>query len=236
MSLADSEQKPFNPRMHTGGKLAFRSRLQGGHDDPGSRLVVGGENPPPLADLVPAGCRRVEIEVGAGKGLFLLAATAKKPDTFVLAIEAAHGYASLAATKLHASGRDNGLVLVDNGKLFLVDRVAPGALDAVHVYFPDPWPKRRHARRRFFTDDVTSVLARAIRSGGFCYVATDNAAYAGQIARVMGSSPDFVRDEAEEAKAQVEGAGYAFSPTNFERKYVEQGRTFRRYAFRRVAP
>lgn len=232
--MSPEETPTYNPRMHRGGKLSFRSRVPGGADDPGEFLVIGGEDPPPLAELVPADMR-VEIEIGPGKGAFVLAATAARPDTFVLGIEAAPGYASLAATKLRHSGRTNGLLLVDNGKLFLQDRVDDRALAAVHVYFPDPWPKRRHKGRRFFTDEMPAVLARVLQDGGFCYVATDNAAYAGQIARVLGSAPSFVRDEDEEAHALAAGPGHAFSPTNFERKYVEEGRTFRRYAFRRIA-
>jgi tRNA (guanine-N7-)-methyltransferase len=224
----------YNPRMHQGGKLSFRSRVQDGDDDPGEFLVLGGKNPPPLDELVPAGCVHVEIEIGPGKGAFVLAATAAKPDTFVLGIEAAPGYASLAATKLRQSGRTNGRFLVDNGKLYLADRVDDQALDAVHVYFPDPWPKRRHKGRRFFTDDVPAVLARVLRPGGFAYAATDNAAYAGQIARVLGSSRAFARDESEEARVQALGEGHAFSPTNFERKYQQEGRVIRRYAFRRL--
>jgi len=153
--------------MHQGGKLSFRSRVQDLEDDPGDRLIQGGKNPPPLAELVPAGFPDVEIEIGPGKGAFVLAATEAKPGTFLLGIEAAMGYASLAATRLKQSGRKNGLFLVDNGKLFLADRVEPAQLAAVHVYFPDPWPKRRHAGRRFFTDDVVAVLARAIRDHGF---------------------------------------------------------------------
>jgi len=235
MSSPEAPQPAYNPRMHQGGKLSFRSRAQGHDDDPGDFLVLGGKNPPALRELVPAGHRDVEIEIGPGKGTFVLAATAARPDTFVLGIEAAPGYASLAATKLRHSGRTNGLFLVDNGKLFLQDRVDDQALAAVHVYFPDPWPKRRHKGRRFFTDDVPAVLARVLRDDGWCYVATDNAAYAGQIARVLGSSPWFRRDEDEEAHALAAGPGHAFSPTNFERKYIEEGRSFRRYAFRRIA-
>jgi len=220
--------------MHQGGKLSFRSRVQDGADDPGDRLVHGGQDPPHLRDLVPAHCTEAEIEIGPGKGAFVLAATAVKPTTFLLGIEAAVGYASLAATRLHATGRENGRFLVDNGKLFLQDRVAPGELAAVHVYFPDPWPKRRHQGRRFFTPDVVPVLARALRSGGHCYVATDNAAYAGQIVRVLGSAVAFARDETEEERVLALGPGFAFTPTNFERKYLEEGRVIRRYAFRRL--
>jgi tRNA (guanine-N7-)-methyltransferase len=232
---ADARERRHNPRMHQGGKLSFRTRLQDGADRPGDRLVFGGDDPPWLRELAPEHVRDVEIEIGPGKGAFVLAATAAKPDTFVLGIEAAPGYAGLAATRLYAAGRTNGLFLVDNGKLYLEDRVDDGELAAVHVYFPDPWPKRRHARRRFFTTDVVPVLARALRDGGFCYVATDNAAYAGQVARVMGSARQFVRDEAEEQRVLLLGPGHAFTPTNFERKYVEEGRTIRRYAFRRLA-
>lgn len=222
----------YNPRLHQGGKLSFRGRVQDGADDPGEFLVFGGKNPPPLEELVPDSYEHVEIEIGPGKGAFVLAATAAKPDTFVLGIEAAPGYASLAATRLRQSGRRNGRFLVDNGKLYLEDRVAAHSVDAVHVYYPDPWPKRRHKGRRFFTPDVPAVLARVLRPGGFVYVATDNAAYAGQIVRVLGASPDFARDEAEEARIAQLGPGHAFTPTNFERKYQEEGRVLRRYAFR----
>lgn len=234
MSDADPIQKAYNPRMHQGGKLSFRGRMQDGEDAPGEFLVIGGDDPPPLHELVPQRFVDIEIEIGPGKGAFVLAATESKPDTFVLGIEAAPAYASLAATKLRKSGRDNGRFLVDNGKLYLQDRVDDAALAAVHVYFPDPWPKRRHAGRRFFTEGVPPIVARTLRDGGHLYIATDNAAYAGQVVRVLGNAADFVRDEAEERRIAALGPGHAFSPTNFERKYIEEGRVIRRYAFRRL--
>ncbi|MEQ1632758.1 MAG: hypothetical protein ABL997_10325 [Planctomycetota bacterium] len=231
---ADPLPDSYNARMHQGGKLSFRARIKDASEDPGDRLVLGGKNPPPLFDLCPDDGSPIEIEIGPGKGAFVVASTEARPETFVLGIEAAPGYAQHAAAKLLATGRKNGLFLVDNGKLYLEDRVPEAALHAVHVYFPDPWPKRRHSGRRFFTDDVPTVLARVVRDHGFVFAATDNAAYGGQIARVMGAAKDFVCDE-DERDLRIElGEGHAFSPTNFERKYLEEGRVIRRYAFRRL--
>lgn len=236
--MTEASRSPHNPRMHVGGKLSFRGR-PGWNPTPEDEeladwLCFGGEDPPSLEELVPEGCESVEIEIGPGKGAFLLAATASRPDTFLLGIEAAPAYARVAATRLRDGGRRNGRVLVDNGKLFLTDRVADAALDRLHVYFPDPWPKRRHRRRRFFTPDVPGVLARVLADDGDLLVATDNAAYAGQICRVMGASPAFARDEDEERRLVEQGDGHAFTPTNFERKYLEQRRILRRYCFRRL--
>ncbi|MHC4078400.1 MAG: class I SAM-dependent methyltransferase [Planctomycetota bacterium] len=231
-SGSTSPQHP-DSRMHRGGKLSFRRRVP--HvEDKDLPLTIGGESPPALSKLVPAGFEKVEIEVGTGKGTFLLAGTAARPDTFLLGIEAALAYARYAAERLKKQERGNGYLLVDNAKLFLADRVEAGELDRLHVYFPDPWPKRRHRKRRFFTDEVPAVIHRVLKPGGWLLVCTDNAAYAGEIARVVGSSPLLVRDPDEEERLLRTEPGHGFSPTNFEKKYQAEGRIIRRYAFRRV--
>ena len=74
-SQPESASKPHNPRMSLGGKLAFRGRVQDQTDDPGDRLLIGGDDPPSLRDLVPDGFDDVEIEIGPGKGAFVVAAT-----------------------------------------------------------------------------------------------------------------------------------------------------------------
>lgn len=225
-------------RMSVGGRLAFRRRVQplgaGAADAADLPLIDGGDDPPPLASLVQERFRRVEIEVGSGKGAFLCAAAALAPDTFFLGIEAAPSYAGYAASRVLEAGHANALLLIDNASLFLRDRVRPGTLDRLHVYFPDPWPKRRHRGRRFFTEDCPALVHRALRPGGLLCVATDNAGYAGQIARVLGGASCLRRDEDAERELIALGPGYAFSPTNFERKYLAEGRTIRRWAFRTV--
>ncbi len=221
-------------RMSIGGKLSFRRRARG-IEESDLPIVDGGDNPPALKDLVPADYKSVEIEVGPGKGAYLAAAVEARPDTFILGIEAAGGYAKIAAQRLKKSGRPNGFLLIDNAVQFLVDRVDPGELNRLHVYFPDPWPKRRHRNRRFFTESIPPIAHRALKSDGLLLVATDNACYAGQVARVLGDSPLFVRDEDAEAELQSMPPGNAFSPTNFERKYKIEGRIIRQFAYRRVS-
>lgn len=220
-------------RMSVGGKLSFRRRvpeIDTGADLP---LIQGGDDPPLLREIVPETAEHVEIEVGPGKGGFLVAATEVRPQTFFLGIEAAPGYAAFAAARLQEAGRTNAQVLVDNAALFLRDRTEPGSVDRLHVYFPDPWPKRRHRQRRFFNDEVPPTLHRVLKDDGVLLVATDNPCYAGQITRVLGASPLFCRDEDLEDELRDLGPGHAFSPTNFERKYRIEGRIIRQFAFRR---
>lgn len=219
-------------RLHAAGRLSFRRRVPEvrAQDLP---CVVGGEDPPALSDLVPEGYRRVEIEVGPGKGIFLLAAAQAQPETFFLGIEAAVAYGRHAAERLVHAGVRNALLLVDNANLYVGDRIEPGTVDRIHVYYPDPWPKRRHRKRRFFHEGMPEVLARALRPGGHLLVATDNACYAGQIALVLGSSTFLRRDPEEERRLLGGPPGFGFTPTAFERKYLAEGRVLRRYAYRK---
>jgi tRNA (guanine-N7-)-methyltransferase len=219
--------------MHGGGRLSFRRRVREVADDGTLPFVMGGEDPPPLPALVRGSPAGIEVEVGPGKGAFLLAAARARPDTFVLGIEASAAYAKFAAERVRDAGLENAVLLVDNARLYLEDRVPQGALRAVHVYYPDPWPKRRHRKRRFFVAETPAVLHRCLAPGGCALIATDNAAYAGQIVALMGASPLFVRDRTEEARLRAAPPGHGFSPTNFERKYLQEGRTLRRYAFRK---
>ena len=220
-------------RLHVGGKLSFRRRVPKQPDAAAADLPLLplSDNPPRLAELVPDGYASSEIEGGPGKGGFMVAACTVRPETFLLGIEAAPSYARYAAERLAKAECDNGLLLTDNAKLYLRDRVADGELDRLHVYFADPWPKRRHKKRRFFTTDMPAEIQRVLKPGGHLLVATDNAAYAGQICAVLGAWPGLHRDEAEEQRLLNLPPGHGFSPTNFERKYLVEQRIIRRYAF-----
>ena len=122
----------------------------------------------PLLALAP----RVELEVGSGGGTFLAAYGAAHRDTLVIGTEIKLERCRKAARKLDRAGADNGVIVRARAEEVLA-RLAPGTLAAVHVYFPDPWPKRRHRRRRLLRKGMVDDLARLLRPGGCLYLVTD---------------------------------------------------------------
>lgn len=115
----------------------------------------------------------LEVEIGSGKGLFLRTAAAARPEINYLGIEIAPRYARFAAAGLAKHKLNNAMVVVgDAGPLFR-DLLPDAALAAIHVYFPDPWWKRRHKRRRVLNDSIAHDLQRTLQPGGSLHFWTD---------------------------------------------------------------
>ena len=104
----------------------------------------------------------LEVEVGSGKGLFLVIASSERPQHNFLGCEVAHKYARLAAARLARAGRVNAAVIDGDALQLFRERLPDACAVAVHVYFPDPWWKQRHRKRRVmkptFLEDVERVL------------------------------------------------------------------------------
>jgi tRNA (guanine-N7-)-methyltransferase len=103
------------------------------------------------------------------------------------------------------------------------------------VYFPDPWPKKRHHKRRFFQRGALEHLARALRPGALLRVVTDHSEYGMLIRRLLEASPDFEDAGADAALWELPGMGdyTVLGVTNFEIKYRREGRPILRLAWRR---
>ncbi len=115
----------------------------------------------------------VELEVGSGKGLFLLSASTATPDRNFLGAELAVGYARLGAAKLAAASRPNARIIQGDAG-FLVRSLVPDAcLDGMHVYFPDPWWKARHRKRRVLSEQFLLHAGRILKPGAVLHVWTD---------------------------------------------------------------
>lgn len=114
-----------------------------------------------------------ELEIGSGKGLFLQSAGLACPDTRFVGIELSAKFANRAAAKANQLGLSNVTVLRGDAKKFLQDAVPSNALAKVHVYFPDPWWRNKHKKRRVLNDQTLEDIQRVLRDGGEFHFWTD---------------------------------------------------------------
>jgi tRNA (guanine-N7-)-methyltransferase len=163
----------------------------------------------------------IELEVGSGKGLFLANAAQAEPGHNFVGIELSRKYAQRAAERLAKHGLANVRVVAGDARLFLAQYVSPGSLRAVHVYFPDPWWKKRHKKRRVFAEPLVADIERALAPGGELRVATDVEEYFGVIRSLVADHPRFQEQPAPEPRVPEHDLDYL---TNFERKYRIEGR------------
>jgi len=115
----------------------------------------------------------LEVELGSGKGLFLASAAAAVPEHNFLGAEVAAKYARFAAARLAKQGLANAVLLHGDGLKLFREHLADASLAAVHVYFPDPWWKKRHHKRRVMNAAFVQDVARTLAPGGSLHFWTD---------------------------------------------------------------
>ena len=157
----------------------------------------------------------VELEVGSGKGLFLLTASGRAADRNFLGAEIAGGYARLCAGRLAAAGRTNARI-IHGDATFLVRSLLPdAALAGMHVYFPDPWWKARHRKRRVLSEVFLRHAARVLPPGATLHVWTDVEEYFRESLAFAAATGLFVEPREEQAPAAEHDLDYR---THFERR------------------
>jgi tRNA (guanine-N7-)-methyltransferase len=115
----------------------------------------------------------LEIEVGSGKGLFLRSASAAQADVDYLGIEVARIYAEFTATVLAKAGLPNARIVAGDALRIFRELIPDNSLAAVHVYFPDPWWKHRHRKRRVMCESFLRDVQRTLQPGGSLHFWTD---------------------------------------------------------------
>jgi tRNA (guanine-N7-)-methyltransferase len=195
--------------------------------EPGVHGLTLESLPRPVTGLALFGNDRpLELEIGSGKGTFLLAESGARPDVNFLGIEYARRYWIFAADRLRRAERANARVVLAEAAAFLREFVPDESLSAIHVYFPDPWPKTRHHRRRLLNAPFFHLLAAKLRPGARLSLATDHLEYFGRIVAALRAAPlkeiEFQRTT---AALETESVG-----SNFERKYQREGRVIYRLA------
>lgn len=115
----------------------------------------------------------LEVEAGTGKGLFLRTAAAGRPDHDFLGIEISAKYARFAAAALAKRGLGNAVLVVGDALRVFGELLADDSLAAAHVYFPDPWWKKRHKKRRLMRESFVRDVQRTLRRQGSLHFWTD---------------------------------------------------------------
>lgn len=115
----------------------------------------------------------LEIEVGSGKGLFIRRAAQAQPEVNFLGIEVRYKYARFAAAGLVKRNLTNGRMVHGDALAIFHDLIPDASLDAVHVYFPDPWWKQRHRKRRVLNEPFLQDVQRTLKPAGLLHFWTD---------------------------------------------------------------
>lgn len=166
----------------------------------------------------------LEVELGCGDGSFLMDYAEAHPDRNFLGVERLLG----RIRKLDRKGRRRGLTNLRGVRIecsyFLKFLLPPNSADRIHVYFPDPWPKERHHRRRLVNSEFPALAQAALRPGGTVHLRTDDTDYFEQMQDVFGQAAEFEPTDTPVELVRV--------LTDFEKHFQTQGVNTLRAAFK----
>jgi tRNA (guanine-N7-)-methyltransferase len=180
--------------------------------------------PLPLDELFPSR-QPLEVELGAGDGSFLAAYAKARPDHNFIGLERLLGRLRKIERKGKRAGLTNLRLLRLEAAYFVQYLLEPGSVAGFHIYFPDPWPKRRHWKNRLINETFTHLLHRALAPQGIVYLRTDDAHYFDQMLRSFEANAGF-------EKMETPTELLAFQ-TDFERGFQQRGVPTRHAAYRK---
>ena len=174
--------------------------------------------------------RPIEVEIGTGKAGFLLRRARARSERNFLGIEWANEFYRFAVDRMERWQVPNVRLLRMDADHFIRVLCPRESLTALHVYHPDPWPKRRHQKRRLFRPVFVDAAVACLVHGGHWAVQTDHAEYFEVIAAVLGGHPELFETPFDDPDFGVEAARVA---TNYEIKYLNEGRRLYQIATKR---
>jgi tRNA (guanine-N7-)-methyltransferase len=165
----------------------------------------------------------IVLEIGSGKGRFLVDSAKENPALNYVGIEKSLHYYRVIEDRLKRHALANARIVNDDAFHVLRDMIAPKSVGQVHIYFPDPWPRPRERKRRMIRNEVLLQIERILRDDGWGIYVTDHAEYFQKALPVL--------EEVFEVESEV---GVQRQPrTNYEAKYLVAGRTIHEARFRK---
>lgn len=235
--MTDEQESVDNRPDGNDRPVTARERAAGGRGDLGGWFRTLRDLPPAPLDLDALfdAPRPVELEIGSGRGLFLQNAATLRPDRNFLGIECDLKETKRAARRLQKRSLRNAVLLGADARVVLAEYLPDlpgqtGRLEAIHVYFPDPWWKARHHKRRIFNTAFIAEAARLLVPGGKLHLWTDVAAYHEMSLEVMVNESAFTRLPPPEERPPSHDMDYQ---TSFERKKRKLGLTIHRECWER---
>jgi tRNA (guanine-N7-)-methyltransferase len=185
-----SNPSPDETRLRTFGRTKSRTlsaRQQSLVDDLLPKIAIPDSGAVDPAALLPGQAAYV-LEIGFGGGEHLTGQAQRHPETGFLGVEPFINGVAKALTQISEAGLSN-VRLMEGDAREVMERMPDHCLDRIFLLFPDPWPKARHAKRRFVQDETAAEFVRLLRPGGGLRVATDVQAYADHALWILRRTP-----------------------------------------------
>ncbi len=163
----------------------------------------------------------VEFEIGCGKGKFLVRRAIENPGTNFFGIDRVSKFMKLGKTRAEKRELPNIRFVRAEAKAFLTEAVAPESVSIFHIYFSDPWPKRRHQTRRVFTGEFLRLLHVRLVPGGLVEIATDDKDYFDAMKKTIAATSELWENVRETVNERILDS---MNKTSYEIKWAAEGR------------
>ena len=166
----------------------------------------------------------VHVDLGCGDGSFLRALAASRPRTNFLGIERL--LHRVRSSDRKARELDNVRIIRSETMFVLRHLLPPESVEAFYLLFPDPWPKRRHHRRRLITSGFLETISSRLTTNGSLFIATDHDDYFAAIRRALSNATGFA----------IADSDWNLPVTTFEKKFIAAGTFIHRLELRKISP
>lgn len=211
--------------------IVIPAYLQGGEQDLAASALAGGYKMDARISLHAEPCvfannNPVEVDVGAGKGRFLLARALEHPEINIFGIERQNGRLYRMAKKINRHGLTNAKLARVEAAAGIKQMLAPESVSTFYILFPDPWPKKRHHRRRLMNAEFMDLLHSKLCQNGIVHFASDHLQYAEAVGELFMADTRFEKIE-------------PFMPseaerTDFEIIYRDKSNPISRHSIRKI--